>query len=53
MGIENEEILEELTDVSLGIDVGIKKLAVCSDGNVYKNINKIKKERSMSKLKIL
>ena len=40
VGIEREEIGEELTDVSLGVDLGIKDLAVCSDGKVYKNINK-------------
>lgn len=40
VGIEQEEIKEELTDVSLGIDVGLKDLAICSDGKVYKNINK-------------
>ena len=40
VGIEQEEIQEELTDVSLGIDLGIKELAVCSDGKVFKNINK-------------
>lgn len=39
-GIEQEEIKEELTDVSLGIDLGLKELAVCSNGTVYKNINK-------------
>ncbi|WP_300347843.1 transposase [Clostridium sp.] len=41
VGIEQEEIKEELTDVSLGIDLGLKDLAICSDGTVYKNINKI------------
>ena len=40
VGIEQEEIMEELTDVSLGIDLGLKDLAICSDGTVYKNINK-------------
>lgn len=40
VGIEEEEIKEELTDVSLGIDLGLKDLAICSDGTVYKNINK-------------
>ena len=35
-----EEIQEELTDVSLGIDLGLKELAICSNGKVYKNINK-------------
>ncbi|MDQ0178592.1 RNA-guided endonuclease InsQ/TnpB family protein, partial [Bacillus chungangensis] len=40
-----EEVIQptELTDVSLGIDVGVKELAVCSDGREpYKNINKTK-----------
>ena len=40
VGIEQEEIKEKLTDVSLGIDLGLKVLAICSDGTVYKNINK-------------
>ena len=40
VGIEEEEIQEKLTDVSLGIDLGLKELAVCSNGKVYKNINK-------------
>lgn len=30
----------ELTDEVIGIDLGIKKLAVCSNGVSYKNINK-------------
>jgi len=33
----------------VGIDVGIKKLAVCSDGNVYKNINKSSVVRKIEK----
>lgn len=40
VGIEQEEIQEELTNVSLGIDLGLKNLAICSDGTIYKNINK-------------
>lgn len=40
VGIEQEEIQEELTNVSLGIDLGLKNLAICSDGMIYKNINK-------------
>lgn len=35
---------EELTDISLGIDLGLKDLAICSDGKVFKNINKTKKK---------
>ena len=40
VGIDTEEFKEELTDTSLGIDLGIKDLAIRSDGTVYKNINK-------------
>lgn len=40
VGVEQEEIQEELTDVSLGIDLGLKEFAICSDGKVFKNINK-------------
>lgn len=35
----------------IGIDLGIKDLAVCSDGNVYKNINKTQKVKSLEKKK--
>ena len=40
VGIDTEEVKEELTDISLGIDLGLKNIAICSDGTVYKNINK-------------
>ena len=49
VGIEQKEIKEELTDVSLGIDLGIKDLAVCSNGTVYKNINKTYTVRKIEK----
>ena len=39
-GIDVEFEKASLTDTVLGIDLGIKDLAVCSDGTVYKNINK-------------
>ena len=35
----------------VGIDLGIKNLAVCSDGNTYKNINKTQKVRKIEKKK--
>ncbi len=41
VGVEKSKPIVELTKVSLGIDVGIKQLAVCSDGIKKKNINKI------------
>ena len=40
VGVEVDKKQEELTDISLGIDLGLKDLAVCSDGKVFKNINK-------------
>ena len=35
----------------VGIDLGIKDLAVCSDGNTYKNINKTQKVKKLEKKK--
>mgnify|MGYP002507689515 CR=1 FL=1 len=49
VGIEQEEVKEELTNVSLGIDLGLKDLAICSDGTVYKNINKTYTVRKIEK----
>ena len=33
----------------IGIDLGIKELAVCSDGKTYSNINKTRKVRKLEK----
>ena len=35
----------------IGIDLGIKNLAICSDGNTYKNINKSKTFKKLEKCK--
>ena len=40
-----------LLNDGIGIDLGIKNLAVCSDGNTYKNINKTQKVRKIEKKK--
>lgn len=45
--VSNENV--ELTGVSLGIDLGLKDFAVCSDNVVYKNINKTKVVRKIEK----
>ncbi|WP_414851598.1 RNA-guided endonuclease InsQ/TnpB family protein, partial [Brevibacillus sp. IT-7CA2] len=42
VGVEQEFIQPELSGESLGIDVGVKDLAVCSNGMTFKNINKTK-----------
>lgn len=49
VGIETHEQKKELTDTVLGIDVGIKELAVVSNGKVYKNINKTKEVKRLNK----
>lgn len=50
VGIEVEKKPVELTGCSIGIDVGVKELAVCSNiKEAYKNINKTKKLRKIEK----
>lgn len=49
VGIEVNEKKEELTNISLGIDLGLKELAICSDGKIFKNINKTKKNKKLEK----
>ncbi len=44
-----EPVRQELNDTGIGIDVGIKELAVCSDGTVYHNINKTDRVRKLEK----
>ena len=40
VGIDTDECKNKLNKSGIGIDLGIKDLAICSDGNSYKNINK-------------
>lgn len=47
VGYEIDEEEVELSNESLGIDVGVKELAVCSNGSVYKNINKSKEVKRL------
>lgn len=49
VGVEQEKRDEELSGVSLGIDLGVSELAICSDGKRYKNINKTKKVKKLEK----
>ena len=51
VGIDCEESQEKPTNQGIGIDVGIKDLAICSDGKIYKNINKTAKVRKLKKKK--
>lgn len=47
VGYKTEPLDCDLTDEVLGIDVGIKDLAIVSNGKVYKNINKTKRVREL------
>ena len=49
VGVEVERPTLQLTGESLGIDVGVKDLAVCSNGMTFKNINKSKEVRRLKK----
>lgn len=49
VGTEIENPIVELTDESIGIDVGIKNLAICSNGMIFKNINKTRLVKKLEK----
>ena len=49
VGIEQEQPNVKLTNESIGIDVGIKDLAICSNGMIFKNINKTKEVKRLKK----
>ena len=51
VGIERGENTIHPQNEGIGIDLGIKHLAVCSNGEVYKNINKTKKVQKLKKKK--
>lgn len=51
VGVEVEDVLETPTNSGIGIDLGIKDLAICSDNNTYKNINKTKEVKRLKKRK--
>ena len=53
VGVEVDDNTENtpLLNEGIGIDLGIKDLAVCSDGNTYKNINKTQRVKKLEKKK--
>lgn len=51
VGIECEECTIIPSNKGIGIDLGIKDLAVCSDEHKYQNINKTKKVKKLEKKK--
>ena len=50
IGIERELTNIELTNESIGIDLGVKDLAICSNGMIFKNINKTKEVKRLKKV---
>lgn len=51
VGVEYQDNNTIPVNDGIGIDIGVKDLAICSDGNTYKNINKSKKVRKLVKKK--
>ena len=49
VGTDQEQTAEQLTSEVIGIDVGIKVLASCSNGMVFKNINKTQSVKKLEK----
>ena len=49
VSIETDDNLDIPTKEGIGIDLGLKDLAVCSNGNTYKNINKTNKVKQIEK----
>ena len=49
VGIEKEKPIVNLTNEVIGIDVGVKTLAICSNGMTFKNINKTRVVRQLEK----
>lgn len=49
VGYNVDCVQQELTNEVVGIDLGIKDLAVCSNGKVYKNINKTKRVKQLKR----
>lgn len=52
VGIEDNSVIQEPQNVGIGIDLGVKDLAICSDMNKpYKNINKTRQIKKLEKQK--
>ena len=49
MEVEDTIKVINTSSKGLGVDLGIKDIAICSDGKVFKNINKIKKVKKLKK----
>ena len=46
---EQEQNQPQLNEFGVGIDLGLKDFAICSNGDIYKNINKTKQVKKLEK----
>ncbi len=51
VGIEYKRVMKNSSKDGVGIDLGIKDLAICSDGHKYQNINKTQIVKNLEKRK--
>ena len=51
VSIEVDDKLNISSSEGVGIDLGLKDLAICSDGNTYQNINKTQRVKKLEKQK--
>lgn len=51
VGIEHKDNFNIPTNEGIGVDLGVKELAICSDNNRYKNINKTNIIKKLEKKK--
>ena len=51
VSVEIEDNTDTTSNDGIGIDLGIKDLAICSDGNTYGNINKTQRVKKLEKRK--
>lgn len=49
VSIEVDDKLNISSNEGVGIDLGLKDLAICSDGNTYQNINKTQRVKKLEK----
>ena len=49
VSVEVEDNINIPTNEGIGIDLGLKDLAICSDGHTYKNVNKTNKVKKIEK----
>ena len=49
VSVETNDNPDIPTNEGIGVDLGLKDLAICSDGNTYKNINKTNKVKKIEK----